>query len=824
MDLNSILFQGTILLLLFSWCTNAADSITQSQTISEGRTLVSAGGSFELGFFSPGSSTNRYLGIWYKNIAVKTVVWVANRCNPIKDLSGVLMINNTGNLVLLSQNTTSIVWYAYSTKQASNPIVQLLDSGNLVIRDGNDGNSGNYLWQSFDFPTDTLLPGMKLGWDLKSGLVRTLSAWKNWDDPSPGDFTWRMELHENPEAVMWKGSEEYYRSGPWNGLRFSGAPDLRPNPVFKFNFVSNENEAYYEYLTSDKSVMSRMVMNQTNYSRQRFIWIEADSTWSLYASVPRDNCDSYNLCGPFGNCIIGDSPICQCLKGFQPKSQQTWNPMNWSQGCVRRTQLSCQGKDKDGFLKFGGLKLPDATNSWVSKNMSIEECRIKCLNNCSCMAYTNSDIRGGGSGCAIWYGNLIDIRQLSAGGQDLYVRMPASELGEAKDEQKTRVIVIVIVAVTAAIISGVLLIAYLICKSRTKFREKMENNVIIDRRIKSEREDLELPLFDLATIEKATDNFSSNNKLGEGGLGPVYKGTLIDGQEIAIKRLSQSSRQGLNEFINEVILIAKLQHRNLVRLLGCCIQGEEKMLIYEYMANKSLDSFIFDQAKGKILPWSKRFHIINDIVRGLLYLHEDSRLRIIHRDLKASNVLLDSDMNPKISDFGLARIFERNQTEGNTNRVVGTYGYIAPEYAIDGLFSVKSDVFSFGMLLLEIVSGKKNRGFYHPNHSLNLIGHAWKLWREGRPLELIDVYSDNSWTLPEMLRCIHVSLLCVQQVPEDRPNMSSVVMMLGSESLLPEPKEPGFLIGKNSLGVDSSSSKHQSSSTNEISITQLEAR
>ncbi|KAL4652335.1 hypothetical protein ACB092_01G225900 [Castanea dentata] len=701
MDLNSILFQGTILLLLFSWCTNAADSITQSQTISEGRTLVSAGGSFELGFFSPGSSTNRYLGIWYKNIPVKTVVWVANRRNPIKDLSGVLMINNTGNLVLLSQNTTSIVWYANSTKQASNPIVQLLDSGNLVIRDGNDRNSGNYLWQSFDFPTDTLLPGMKLGWDLKSGLVRTLSAWKNWDDPSPGDFTWRMELHENPEAVMWKGSEEYYRSGPWNGLRFSGAPDLRPNPVFKFNFVSNENEAYYEYLTSDKFVMSRMVMNQTNYSRQRFIWIEADSTWSLYASVPRDNCDSYNLCGPFGNCIIGDSPICQCLKGFQPKSQQTWNPMNWSQGCVRRTQLSCQGKDKDGFLKFGGLKLPDATNSWVSKNMSIEECRIKCLNNCSCMAYTNSDIRGGGSGCAIWYGNLIDIRQLSAGGQDLYVRMPASELGEAKDEQKTRVIVKVIVAVTAAIISGMLLIAYLICKSRTKFS---------------------------------------------------------------------------------------------------------------------------DQAKGKILPWSKRFHIINGIARGLLYLHEDSRLRIIHRDLKASNVLLDSDMNPKISDFGLARTFERNQTEGNTNRVVGTYGYMAPEYAIDGLFSVKSDVFSFGMLLLEIVSGKKNRGFNHPNHSLNLIGHAWKLWREGRPLELIDVYSDNSCTLPEMLRCIHVSLLCVQQLPEDRPNMSSVVMMLGSESLLPEPKEPGFLIGKNSLDVDSSSSKHQSSSTNEISFTQLEAR
>ncbi|KAL0015136.1 hypothetical protein SO802_002205 [Lithocarpus litseifolius] len=346
--------------------------------------------------------------------------------------------------------------------------------------------------------------------------------------------------------------------------------------------------------------------------------------------------------------------------------------MNWSQGCIRRTQLSCQGKDKEGFLKFGGLKLPDATNSWVSKNMSIEECRIKCLNNCSCVAYTNSDIRGGGSGCAIWYGNLIDIRQLSAGGQDLYVEMPASELGEAKDEQKTRVIVIVVVAVAAAIIFGMLLIAYFICKSEKKFREKMENNMIIDWSIKSQRKDLELPFFDQATIEKATDNFSSNNKLGEGGFGPVYKSTLIDGHEIAVKRFSQSSRQGLNDFINEVILTAKLQHRNLVRLLGCCIQEEEKMLIYEYMANKSLDSFIFDQAKGKILPWSKRFHIINGIARGHLYLHEDSRLRIIHKYLKASNVLLDSEMNPKISDFGLARTFERNQIEGNTNSVVGT--------------------------------------------------------------------------------------------------------------------------------------------------------
>uniref|UniRef100_A0A2N9J704 Receptor-like serine/threonine-protein kinase n=1 Tax=Fagus sylvatica TaxID=28930 RepID=A0A2N9J704_FAGSY len=713
--MNSFMFVGANILLLLSGFSNASDSITQSQTISEGRALASADGSFELGFFSPGSSTNRYLGIWYKNIPVITVIWVANRNNPIKDLSGVLKINTTGNLVLLSQNS-SLVWSANSTKQALNPTLQLLETGNLVLRDGNDGNSENYLWQSFDYPCDTLLPGMKLGWDLKTGLDRRLSAWKNWDDPSPGDFTWGIELHDNPEIVMWKGSKMYYRSGPWNGLGVSGAPELKPNPVFRFNFVSNENEVYYEYYLKDKSIISRMVMNQTNYLRQRYIWIEASSTWSLYATVPRDNCDTYNLCGAYGNCIISESPVCQCLKGFQPKSQQTWNPTDWSQGCERRTQLSCQDKEKDGFFKFVGLKLPDTTNSWVNKNMSLKECRTECLNNCSCMAYSNSDIREGGSGCAIWYGDLIDIRQFSAAGQDLYVRMPASEI-ETKDEHKTKVIVIVVVAVVTAIVSGMLLIAYLMYKRRTKFRENMENNVIIDQSIGGHKEDMELPIFDLATIAKATNNFSSNNKLGEGGFGPVYKGTLIDGQEIAVKRLSQSSGQGLNEFINEVLLIAKLQHRNLVKLL----------------------------------------------------------------------------------DFGLARTFERNQIEGNTKRVVGTYGYMAPEYAIDGLFSVKSDVFSFGILLLEIVSGKKNRGFYHLNQSLNLIGQRS--------------------SVASML----VSYVCNKH-PEDRPNMSSVVMMLGSESLLPEPKEPGFLIGKDSLDATSSLSKQQLSSTNEITITRLEAR
>ncbi|KDP38990.1 hypothetical protein JCGZ_00747 [Jatropha curcas] len=181
-------------------------------------------------------------------------------------------------------------------------------------------------------------------------------------------------------------------------------------------------------------------------------------------------------------------------------------------------------------------------------------------------------------------------------------------------------------------------------------------------------------------------------------------------------------------------------------------------------------------------------------------------------------------MNPKISDFGMARTFGGDQTEGNTNRVVGTYGYMAPEYATDGLFSVKSDVFSFGVLLLEIISGKKSRGFYHPSRGLNLIGHAWKLWKEGKPLELIDVNLGESCNLTEVIRCIQISLLCVQQHPEERPSVASVVLMLGSENALPQPKQPGYFKDRGPAESDSTSGKQDSSSTNEMTISLLEPR
>ncbi|XP_050248128.1 G-type lectin S-receptor-like serine/threonine-protein kinase At4g03230 isoform X17 [Quercus robur] len=338
-----------------------------------------------------------------------------------------------------------------------------------------------------------------------------------------------------------------------------------------------------------------------------------------------------------------------------------------------------------------------------------------------------------------------------------------------------------------------------------------------------DKKGIDVPFFNLKSILAATDYFSDTKKLGQGGFGPVYKGTFPGGQEIAIKRLSSGSGQGLEEFKNEVVLIAKLQHRNLVRLLGYCIEGDEKMLLYEYMPNKSLDSFLFDRTLCVILNWKIRFDIILGIARGLLYLHQDSRLRIIHRDLKTSNVLLDEEMNPKISDFGLARIFGGKQTEATTTRVVGTYGYMSPEYALDGFFSVKSDAFSFGVVVLEVISGKKNTGFHQSEHALSLLGYAWKLWKEGKALDLMDQTIRETCNADEFLRCVNVGLLCVQEDPSDRPTMSNVVFMLGSETTtLPTPKQPAYVVRRSLSSATSSATKPES--LNELTSTIEEGR
>ncbi|XP_037476880.1 cysteine-rich receptor-like protein kinase 6 isoform X1 [Triticum dicoccoides] len=404
-------------------------------------------------------------------------------------------------------------------------------------------------------------------------------------------------------------------------------------------------------------------------------------------------------------------------------------------------------------------------------------------------------------------------------------------VGGGSAGNKTARILAITLPIVAAILAAVVICLYLWRRKSKPARKTSLSYPTNPEDIQS----IDSLILDLSTLRAATDNFDERNKLGEGGFGVVYKGILPDNEEIAVKRLSHSSRQGIEELKNELVLVAKLQHKNLVRLLGVCLEEQEKLLAYEYMPNKSLDTILFDPDRSSQLGWGTRFRIVNGIARGLQYLHEDSQLKIIHRDLKASNVLLDSEFNPKISDFGLARLFGSDQSHDVTNRVVGTYGYMAPEYAMRGNYSIKSDVFSFGVLILEIVTGKRNSVAYDSEQAVDLLSLVWEHWTIGTIVEIMDSSMTSHSPGDQMLKCMHIGLLCVQEDPADRPMMSVVTVMLSSSTVsLQAPSRPAFCIQKSGMnysgmhtdpypGVSHSTSRSPMS-PNEVSITELEPR
>ncbi|KAJ1272948.1 hypothetical protein BS78_06G242100 [Paspalum vaginatum] len=456
------------------------------------------------------------------------------------------------------------------------------------------------------------------------------------------------------------------------------------------------------------------------------------------------------------------------------------------------------------------MKVPD--NFLHIGNRSFDECAAECSTNCSCTAYAYVNMSSAAAGtladaswCLLWTGDLLDMGKVASSGQNLYLRLAGSQ---------------------ACLMLLASIALFWTCKYRGKQLKKKTEKREMQESLRSMNEagdNLEFSFISFEEIMAATDNFSDSNMLGQGGFGKVYKGLLQGAKEVAVKRLSKGSGQGTEEFRNEVVLIANLQHKNLVKLLGCCIHRDDKLLVYEYLPNKSLDHFLFDSTREHVLKWPERFKIIQGIATGIQCLHQDSRLTIIHRDLKASNILLDREMSPKISDFGMARIFNGSQPEANTDRLVGTIGYMSPEYVMGGVFSIKSDTYSFGVLLLEIVSGLKIRSPHLSEEFPNLIIYAWNLWKEGKTEDFVDSSLRETCPLDEVARCIHIGLLCVQDNPNCRPLMSTVVFMLENKTTpLSTPMQPVHFACRDPEPEKADDNKELS--INNMSLTTVEGR
>ncbi|XP_061966174.1 G-type lectin S-receptor-like serine/threonine-protein kinase CES101 [Populus nigra] len=774
--------------LLFCFCAShawAADILYQGgdslNSLNSSNTLVSKNGLFTLGFTRLGSaeSNARYLGIWYNNNKSHPF-WLANRDKPIADNSGVLAIDGSGNMKLTYSGGDPVEFYS-SQSSKTNITAILEDSGNFVLKDENSG-SQQVLWQSFDIPTDTFLPGMKLGINHRTRQTWSLMSWLSDLVPTPaGAFTFEWDTN-GKKLVIKRRDVIYWTTGPLRSNTSFEIPFLDA-AVLDFSFIndSNADEDYFMFTVSANQFTPQ---GQRNFSMWQLKYdgsIADQGTGRTYGGTA---CKGYNIDG----------------------------------GCKRWSGPACRSNRNSFELRSGYFLNTVPRKVDYNSSLSISDCKDICWKNCTCVGVTPMVNNVINTGCVFWYGSFT--QGLTGNNIQHYIIVDQGSSG------KMNWIWIILASVGFVSLMGLAGLLWYLRRRRLGEKYLFE---LLTMDATNDTLELEndgnkghnLKVFSAATIMAATNSFSAENKLGQGGFGPVYKGTLPDGREIAVKRLSKSSGQGLVEFKNELILIAKLQHMNLVRLVGCCIQGEEKMLVYEYMPNKSLDSFIFDESKRELLDWKKRFEIIEGIAQGLLYLHKYSRLRIIHRDLKAGNILLDENLNPKISDFGMARIFKINDLQANTNQIVGTRGYMSPEYVMEGIFSVKSDVFSFGVLLLEIVSGRKIHGHLQiDGRPLNLVGYAWELWKAGSPFELVDPILRESCSKDQVLRCIHVGLLCVEDNAVDRPIMSDVISMLTSEAQLPLPKQPAFSSARSIVEENPA----ETGSINDVSMSTMYAR
>ncbi|KAL5976166.1 hypothetical protein ACLOJK_020496 [Asimina triloba] len=592
MDFRSKLLISVILIssLHLLTCTGD-DRIPAGSSISGNETIVSAGENYALGFYNPPNSSNWYVAIWFYKIPVQTVAWVANRETPLPDSAGKLSVTADGNLEIANADGITI-WSANITASGGNRTAMLQDTGNLALTEPN----GKTVWQSFDWPTATMLSGMRFYLNVKTNTSRRTVSWKSATDPSPGEFSLGIDPRTPRQLQVLRGSTTYWRENTWFKELSASKPEADRNYVVYQSTMANDNEVYYTFTVSSEAVFVRYLLTPVGHVELQ-AWRDDTQKWKVLLSSHQSMCDSYGRCGPFASCDYNSSQAaCGCLEGFVPRVQREWDAGNWSGGCVRRTALQCGGgggSGADGFLQLERTKMPDFSIS--VGNISVADCGQACSRNCSCAAYAYTNISGWrSSNCLIWVKNLTDVVS-NSGKTVIFLRLASSELehrtgrlGRAVRKGRVHMLSVARILIPTIIGGTLFLSAFgFLLRQRIKrtgflFSLFLAKAFVFSQLIwyyndgrfrliyaqtgmrKNEHEtDMtaavfatgeggsELPLFTFRSIVSATDNFSTANKLGEGGFGPVYKGRLAEGHEVAVKRLSKSSGQGIEELTNE---------------------------------------------------------------------------------------------------------------------------------------------------------------------------------------------------------------------------------------------------------------------------------
>ncbi|KAJ7527698.1 hypothetical protein O6H91_16G067100 [Diphasiastrum complanatum] len=749
------------------------ETLALGSILQPNQTLVSRYDAFALKFFSHGPDRN-YLGISFSRNPNKTRIWVANRNHPARD-GAHLRFSQDGNLIISNPDQTSVWMSGTSGRNISSMLLQ--ETGNLILTH----NSGSPIWQSFDYPTDTWMPGMKFY------LGSSIIASKSLADPAEGRFSFRM-LQTTAEVSVWNATTEYWTSGVWNGHIWSGIPDMNYNALFDFFFRNDSGRPYFAWFDRKTPMaLSHFVLESdgTFYIRT---WDTINGWWYVIWKAPHDPCNVEHLCGQNGICNSDSTPFCSCPQGFKPFDPTGWSEGDWSMGCVTKLSWDCNAKEFS-FLNNTYYDQGSGVGSSVRSYIGHDQawCEASCIRDCTCLGFS---FDGGPSTCSLHYGPLLNGKTSPDINHNFFLRVnyteqsPNNQLPLSKGrgrKTKTRWIFYLVGCASVLLVTVALLLWGILPRKRFADRQSSEYVSGI------------LKKFSYKELKKASGNFSE--KLGTGGFGSVYKGSLQDHTIIAVKKI-HNLKQGDKDFRTEIRTIGIIQHVNLVRLRGFCAEDMHRLLVYEYMPNGSLNSLLFTKPGEQphiVLDWETRFAIALGTARGIVYLHEECSSCIIHCDIKPENILLDANFCPKVSDFGVAKLMGRE-----FSRVItimrGTRGYLAPEWLSSLPITAKADVYSYGMTLLEIISGRRNLDV-----SNSILEKCYfPLWackkaRLGDFSSLVDIKLCGNFNVEQLKIAVLVAIWCIQDEEINRPSMARVLQILEGTLQVTDPPVPKTL-------------------------------